>query len=408
MLCLYSRLADCKFPAQNLNKEVSVPYIYFANTHSYADGLIGLIDGDELNHKDWEDMHKAFGFIYPDGSEKLIYCMTGSEAATAMGLNPYSTAEKLRRKKNFDYEEDIDISTQFIFEYGHRNEELAAIGFHYRTGMEVVKDRSVFFNTKNGIMMANVDFFVINANNERFVLEIKTTSATSLWADKDVPANYKCQALLHYCKCLEALDLKGAYFCGMYDNILDHLMIRFFERMPLLESKLEREERKFISYCYKEEIIPFDEFGEDNNTIADDLKLQYPVAANEDSIDIDSDMKEEVAKYIELNNKISELNAQQKLLEEEQQPLKNKIIQAIGANKYATCNLGELKIKFTYDNRKGRASASVEEIRHNYPKVFDVFLDEGIISMGTPYRVLTVSKKKLTKKELKDSDVLNG
>lgn len=387
-------------------KECSVPYIIFKNTHAYADGLIGLMDGEILNHKDWEDMHKAFGFIYPDGSERLIYTVTGSESATVMGLNPYSTAEKLRRKKNFNYEEEISVDTEFIFEFGHRNEELVGIGFHYKTGREVFTDNSIFYNTKNGVMMANTDFFTVPAGHElnvfgASILEAKTTSATQTWADKDAPSHYKVQALLFYNKCLEALNLEGTYIAGLYDNRLNNIMVRYFDRMPTLEERLEKACKKFVSYCYNEDTIPYGLFGEEDETIEKDIKSFFPIAENEETIELSEDMGSDVTAYIDLKDKISLLEKEVKSLKKDMLPFENSIKESIGKNKFATYAFDDTNFKFTYGNREGRISVDTDKILYNYPKIWDTFLEEGIIKRGKAYRVLTLSRKKKSAKELK-------
>jgi len=117
----------------------------------------------------------------------------GSDAATIVGLNPYSSpyelwADKLGRIPPKESNEAMRL--------GHDLEQYVAERFKEATGKRVRRENNIIRNTDIPFAHANVDRLIIG---EKAGLECKTTSAlnTSKFKGGEFPANYYVQCQ-HY------------------------------------------------------------------------------------------------------------------------------------------------------------------------------------------------------------------
>lgn len=119
----------------------------------------------------------------------------GSDAATVLGLNPYSSPYALWAEKTGALTPE-DISEKEAVRLGVFLEPYVAQRFCEETGKKVRRENYILKNDAYPWAHANVDRLVIG---ERAGLECKTTSALNLRKFKggEYPANYYCQCM-HY------------------------------------------------------------------------------------------------------------------------------------------------------------------------------------------------------------------
>lgn len=119
----------------------------------------------------------------------------GSDAATILGLNPWSSPYALWAEKTGALEPE-DISGKEAVRLGVVLEPYVAQRFTEITGKRVRRENYILKNTDYPWAHANVDRLVIG---EKAGLECKTTSALNLsrFRGGEYPANYYCQCM-HY------------------------------------------------------------------------------------------------------------------------------------------------------------------------------------------------------------------
>lgn len=136
----------------------------------------------------------------------------GSDAATVLGLNPYSSPYALWAEKTGAVEPE-DISMKEAVRLGHVLEPYVAQRFTEITGKKVRRENFILKNAVYPWAHANVDRMVIG---EKAGLECKTTSALNLTKFKggEYPANYYCQCV-HY---LAVTGLERWYLAVLIGN----------------------------------------------------------------------------------------------------------------------------------------------------------------------------------------------
>lgn len=119
----------------------------------------------------------------------------GSDAATVLGLNPWSSPYTLWAEKTGTLEPE-DISKKEAVRLGHYLEPYVAERFTEETGKRVRRENYILKNKYFPWAHANVDRLVIG---EKAGLECKTTSELMMgkFKDGEYPANYYCQCM-HY------------------------------------------------------------------------------------------------------------------------------------------------------------------------------------------------------------------
>lgn len=119
----------------------------------------------------------------------------GSDAASLLGLNPYSSPYALWAEKTGAIRPE-DVSEKEAVRLGNFLEPYVAQRFSEITGKKVRRENYILKNSDYPWAHANVDRLVIG---EKAGLECKTTSALNLkkFKNGEYPANYYCQCM-HY------------------------------------------------------------------------------------------------------------------------------------------------------------------------------------------------------------------
>ena len=141
--------------------------------------MITRISTVDMSREDWlEHRRKSIG---------------GSDAATIVGLNPWSSPYELWADKLGKIPPKEETEAMRI---GHDLEEYVARRFCEATGKRVRRENSILRNMEYPFAHANVDRLIVG---EKAGLECKTTSVLNLrnFKDGDYPANYYVQCQ-HY------------------------------------------------------------------------------------------------------------------------------------------------------------------------------------------------------------------
>ena len=117
----------------------------------------------------------------------------GSDVAAIMGISPFATIKDLYYDK-IGVKPMIDEgeSNWVAKEVGHRLEDLVAMIFSKKTGLEVFPVRKMFRHPFYPFMLADVDYFIRFPDGSIGILECKTCNynAKDKWADDGIPENY--------------------------------------------------------------------------------------------------------------------------------------------------------------------------------------------------------------------------
>ena len=116
---------------------------------------------------------------------------------------------------------------------------------------------------KDPFMLADIDYFVVLPSGEIALLEIKTTNYNAKdhwWKDgkEVVPINYEAQGRHYMC----ATNLNHVFYCCLYGNSEEEVIIRHIERDLAYEAEMIAVESEFWNeYVLKRRPPPYTEDG---------------------------------------------------------------------------------------------------------------------------------------------------
>ena len=119
----------------------------------------------------------------------------GSDAAVILGISPYNTPRSLfYSKRGIEYAipEPEDEGKDFIFEYGHRMEDMVINTFCKEAGCTRIRETRMFRSKKYPFMTANIDGIIRFPDGRLAVFEAKTTTSFNrdAWSNGSCPAHY--------------------------------------------------------------------------------------------------------------------------------------------------------------------------------------------------------------------------
>lgn len=143
-----------------------------------------LLKTDNLSEQEWlEARRQGIG---------------GSDASSAVGLNPYKSAYELYLEKRGELKPE-DLSDNEAVHFGHVLEDIVAQEYSRRTGHQVRRRNAILQHSDHPFMLCNVDRLIVGLENGPGVLECKTAGAFSsseVWGDPgtdEVPEPYLVQ-----------------------------------------------------------------------------------------------------------------------------------------------------------------------------------------------------------------------
>lgn len=119
--------------------------------------------------------------------------ITGTDAGTITGMNPYRSAFQIYMDKISDETEEFDNEAM---RQGRDMEEYVARRFEEATGKKVRRANAIYQNEEHPIMLADFDRLIVG---EKAGLECKTVSPYSAdkWSHDEIPLHYQLQ-VQHY------------------------------------------------------------------------------------------------------------------------------------------------------------------------------------------------------------------
>jgi len=218
----------------------------------------------------------------------------GSDAAAALGLNPWKSPYDLWVEKVNGIAEPVDNEAVY---WGTVLEDVVAKEFEKRTGKKVHRVNQMIISEEHPFMAANIDRKI---TGEDALLECKTTNAfnSSEWRD-NVPEAYYMQ-VLHY---LAVTGYSVAYIAVLIGG-QQYKQFKI-KRDEAKIQKLIELERAFWARVENEEPP-----GIDRATNV--IDLQYPESNGETVVIEDLDT---VVRYIELGEQIKELKKERDFMQ---------------------------------------------------------------------------------------------
>lgn len=231
----------------------------------------------------------------------------GSESATLLGLNPWSSTLDLYLNKTTDEVNDFDSERMRI---GRDLEEYVAQRFSEAAGKKVRRNNYMMRNTKFPHLVANIDREIVGENAG---LECKTTNSYSgrSWLDDEgnlsIPYNYLIQ-IHHY---MTVCEFDYYYIAILIGN--EAFVWEKVERDGEISQMIIDAVNGFYeNYIDKEEMPPPD--GSNNYTEILNKKWS---GDNEEEVDLSSSLEEVVKRYWDVLDMEKDLKDERQLLEQQ-------------------------------------------------------------------------------------------
>ena len=282
-----------------------------------------LVKTQHLDREEWLDVRKRG--------------IGSSDAAAAVGLNPYKSQlelwmEKTGRGDQLPQVDPNDESSPMY--WGILLEPIVAAHYTKRTGRRVRRINAVLQHPEHPWMLANIDREVVGAPGVQ-LLECKTAgiNGARLWKE-GVPEYVQLQ-VMHQLAVTGKQAADVAVLMGGQD-----LQIHRIERDNTLIQQLITLERQFWGYVERDEAPPAD--GSDSADLA--LRALYP-RDNGHTLDLSCDL--------EMGSVFSDLQAVREVLTANEQleaELKQRIQQRMGEGTRAVFETGEVSWKRSKDS----------------------------------------------------------
>lgn len=227
----------------------------------------------------------------------------GSDAGAICGVNPYSSAMKVFQDKTSEKAEEQDSEAVRI---GHDLEDYVARRFTEATGLKVRKSNFMYRSVEHPCMIADVDRLVVG---EDAGLECKTASAYNAdkWADGNIPLHYIMQCY-HYM----AVTGKRTWYIAAVILGREFTYRKLVWDDELIDRLTAMEEDFWNNHVVKGIIPP-----PDGSRACDEVIEQYFHTARKASAVKLVGFDEKLRRREEILGFISELQAEQKQIEQE-------------------------------------------------------------------------------------------
>lgn len=321
-----------------------------------------LVDTSTLTEEQWLD-YRRLG-------------IGGSDAAAVLGISPFRTARDLYYDK-LNIASVVDDDGNWVaMKMGHLLEDLVAEIFSRKTGFKVYQVKKMFQHPQYPYMLADVDYFIELPGGGTAILEIKTTNYNAKgnwWKDGEeiVPDYYEAQGR-HY---MAVTNLDEVYFCCLYGNNEDEVIIRRLKRDLSYESELMALEGYFWTDHVQARVPP--PYREDGDTIlASSQRHTGPANPDAGLVELGQDLKSRFAEYLALQKQKQSMDRCVKEVKEELDRLRAIITAEMGQSCRAHCALDGVDYEITYNPVRKRAVGKDDLLRLKllYPDIYDEFV----------------------------------
>ncbi len=307
-----------------------------------------LMNVKNMSHEEWLEMrNKGIG---------------GSDIGSIFGLNPYKSAVELWLEKTGKISKPniTDLSDRENFSepayWGQAEEELVAKRFMEETGLKVRRNNFILQHRAFPFMVANIDREGRDEEGKRFVLECKTANefAGKEWEGDKIPMSYELQTLYYV--------LIGEYDYGYIACKIGNrkFVYKKVEMDEFTEKTITEKCQWFWDLVESNTMPPVDSSEACSNILAE----MYPVASIDTSIEINSELDQEL-------NNLSEYESQVKELESAITLIKNKIKEYMQDNETAISESHKITWKNQVSNR-----FDTNKFKTAYPELYAQFTNQ--------------------------------
>ena len=310
----------------------------------------------------------------------------GSDAAAVLGISPFRTGVDLYYDKLGLPVEDNE-GNWVAMEVGTLLEDLVARIFAKKTGLKVCPMPAMFQHPDHPWMLADIDRLVTLPDGSTAILECKTTNynARDKWeydGKPIVPPYYEAQGK-HY---MAVMNLDKVYYCCLYGNNEDEVIIRSIDRDKDYEAELiALEENFWVNHIQAKVPPPYVE--RDGELILDSLRRCLgPSYKDVPEVNLTEAQSENVQKYVVLRDQKSSLNAAVKLLDGEMTQLKAHILADMGGSWSASCEnkTGSYTITYKPSYQEKMLKVNLDRLKDDHP---DIFAQYATVSESRTFNV---------------------
>ena len=300
----------------------------------------------------------------------------GNDVAGIMGISPFRTARDIYYDKlNIAAVED-NPGNWVALEMGHILEPLVAKIFEFKTGYETYQIKKMFRHPSYPFMLADVDYFVRLPDGTTGILEIKTTNynATDHWwqdGKKVVPAYYETQGR-HY---MSVMDLDKVFFCCLYGNTDEEVIIRHLDRDMSYEQEMIFLEQNFWENHVKAKTPP--PYTEEAGQIMESLhRYCGPADTSASVIELGRDMTSTLMRFLELQEQKKSVDQLAEGLEKEMQRMKAILVAEMGTNCRAVCKKDGISYTLTYNpvRKPGVDKNNLSRLEFQHPDIYKKYV----------------------------------
>lgn len=321
-----------------------------------------LVDTENLPRDEWlEWRRKGIG---------------GSDAATIIGVSPFSTARDLYYDK-LNIVSAVDEENNWVQkEIGHLLEDLVAKIFSKKTEYPVYQVKKMFYHPLYPYMLADVDYFVRLPDGKTAILEIKTTNynATGNWwldGKEAVPVNYEIQGR-HY---MAVTNIDKVYYCCLYGNTEDEVIIRSIDRDEAYEDLIITLEGDFWQNNVLAKVPP--PYCENGDLVLESIRrFSGELDINAPSVPLNPQITSNVARYLELQEEKKKVTAEERRIDSEMKRLRGCILDVMGKSCNAVCTIGETDYNIEYNPsfKPIIDKDNLFRLKEQYPEIYEQFV----------------------------------
>lgn len=319
-----------------------------------------VVDTAFVGRKEWE-MLRMLG-------------MGGSDAAVVMGISPYNSRAMLYHTKcgtKFPKEEKPDPGKEYIFEYGHRMEDMVIDQFCKRNGCTRIRETRMFRKKDYPYITANIDAIVRFPTGELAVFESKTTVLFNRekWANHSCPPYYVPQCNQYMCV-LNDPRIQRAFIGCIYGNTPEDFQSGIIQRDAEYEEDLINAEMSFWNDYLLAGIEPDMNDNAKANKELVDKKIDYADRRTKTvAVPLPENLLSSVKGYLEVREKRRQLEAQVAALKENEDVFSLPLREALGSNIKGVVETNNEKYTITY-NPVSRTTIDTEKLLMVYPEAY--------------------------------------
>ena len=271
----------------------------------------------------------------------------GSDAAAVLGISPFKTSRDLYYEKLGIEPEAPNDGNWVQLEVGHLLEDLTMRIFGKKTGFPICPAKKMYRHSEHDFMLANPDAFTRDQDGPAIV-EIKTTNyfaKDNWWHDgkEIVPPYYEAQGRQY----MAVLNMNRVYYCCLYGNSFDDVIIRRIDRDMDYEAELIFHEQNFWNNHVLAKVPP--PYTESGDLVLESVR-RHVGSANPAMpvISLDEGYAVDMETYLMLQAEKSEWNRRVKETENRMKQIQARIADRMGKSCIAYWSDGETAYKISY------------------------------------------------------------